>query len=199
MKAPLFIKRQIYIYISVVCRCFYALCLVFLLPVNRAPALESVVVDQNKVKAVVVYNLSRFVEWPETVFDSEEPRFSICLLGESPLEYALPAMEGKRMQKHKVVFRKLEKLPAEKCQVVFISFSEKEKLSEILPVLHQEPILSVSDIKGFAQQGGVVGLLQTGTRIRFEINVQAAKQSGLSIRAPLLELAELVDPSGTEE
>ena len=50
-------------------------------------------------------------------------------------------------------------------------------------------MLTVSDMEGFAEAGGVIGLMKTDEKIRFEINLLAAKEAGLVISSRLLSLA----------
>ena len=53
-------------------------------------------------------------------------------------------------------------------------------------------MLTVSDMEGFAEAGGVIGLMKTDEKIRFEINLLAAKDAGLVINSRLLNLAQIV-------
>ena len=53
-------------------------------------------------------------------------------------------------------------------------------------------ILTVSDIDTFCQYGGIVGFVTENKKVRFRINVDAAKRAELQISSKLLELAEVV-------
>ena len=55
--------------------------------------------------------------------------------------------------------------------------------------LGSQPVLTVSDLPGFAQQGGVIGLVRQGGRLRFEINRGVAQAAGLRLSVDLLSLA----------
>jgi hypothetical protein len=81
------------------------------------------------------------------------------------------------------------------CHILFISRSEKERLPALLSQLKGSPVLSVSEIKGFAEQGGMVNLLLANKTVKMEINQSAAEQAGLQISAKLLKLARLVNSS----
>ncbi len=54
------------------------------------------------------------------------------------------------------------------------------------------PVLTVSDLPGFAQQGGVIGLVRQSGRLRFEVNRGVAQSAGLRLSADLLSLAMTV-------
>ena len=81
----------------------------------------------------------------------------------------------------------------ENCQIVYISESKKAFLNPILQSLAGTPILTLSDIEGFAEQGGMLQFTYLSKRIGFLINQQSAKASHLTIAAPLLDLATVVD------
>ena len=56
-------------------------------------------------------------------------------------------------------------------------------------------MLIVGESAGFAQRGAAVNFFIEANKIRFEINVDAARQRGLKISAKLLTLAKIVGAS----
>jgi hypothetical protein len=61
-----------------------------------------------------------------------------------------------------------------------------------MAALEELPILTVSEIEGFAQRGGIINFIIVEKKIRFEINPDAAKQVGIHISSQLLQLARIV-------
>jgi hypothetical protein len=59
------------------------------------------------------------------------------------------------------------------------------------------PVLTVSEMPGFDELGGMVNFFIEDRRIRFEINPQAAARSGLRISSQLLNLSRIVDAKPT--
>jgi hypothetical protein len=59
-------------------------------------------------------------------------------------------------------------------------------------------MLSVSDVEGFGQRGGMVNLLTTGRKIRIEVNMDEARRNGFDISAKLLRLARIVTDGKVE-
>lgn len=150
---------------------------------------------EAKIKAAVVFKTIKFVEWPEKAFSSPKAPLGVCLFGESPLVDALRLTDGVEAQGHSLQFRQspYAKVRAEGCQVAFVAQSEAGRLTQILNDLANKPVLLISDIDGFAQQGGAIGLVQADNKLRFEVNLKAARQAGLNLSAPLLELATVVE------
>lgn len=78
------------------------------------------------------------------------------------------------------------------CQILFISTPEKEIMLEILSKIKDRPILTVSETNDFCQSGGVINFIAVNNKIRFEINVEAAKRSDLIISSKLLKLSKII-------
>jgi hypothetical protein len=56
------------------------------------------------------------------------------------------------------------------------------------------PVLTVGDAPGFARDGGMLGLVQQGSRIVFDANPTAIRVSGLQVSSKVLKLARIVGP-----
>ena len=76
--------------------------------------------------------------------------------------------------------------------MAFVSESEQRRLSPILAGLESHHVLSIGDMEGFAEQGGIIGLTKVDGKVRFAINVDAAQRAGLTISSKLLKLASIV-------
>ena len=76
--------------------------------------------------------------------------------------------------------------------ILFISASERARLGEILRQLGDASVLTVSEVSGFANRGGMINLVATKNRVKIEINRNAAEQANLSISPQLLKLATIV-------
>ncbi len=88
---------------------------------------------------------------------------------------------GKRQQR-------LSESPA----AVFISSPHAASAKEVREGLHGVSVLTTGESKDFAAQGGIIGFLVEDVRVRFEVNLQMAKQARLSISSKVLSLARRV-------
>lgn len=75
---------------------------------------------------------------------------------------------------------------------VFIPSAYQAELPGLLRRLGPGPVLTIGDSSHFIDEGGVIGFLQEGSKLRFEINQGAAAKKGLTLSARLLELAKTV-------
>ncbi len=144
-------------------------------------------------KAAYLYNFAKFVDWPAGVFLNKNAPITLCILGKDPFGSALKTITGKNVGKRKLVIQHLTRLESLKqCHILFISTSEEKRLPQILSSINGKPILTISEIKGFTQCGGIINFI-TIENIRFEINEDAAHQAGLRISSELLKLAKSVN------
>jgi hypothetical protein len=132
---------------------------------------------EPEVKAAFVAKFAGFVKWPAGGGLTN----TIGVAGDDAVGGALGGMAKVKKSKRP------EDLKT--CQIVFIPSSERANLGAILAGLAGTAVLTVSDIDGFAKQGGMIGFVKDGDKVRFEINNGVAKRAGLAIDVRLLKLA----------
>ena len=77
--------------------------------------------------------------------------------------------------------------------MLFIAYSEKDHLRDILQALSDSKTLTVSEIDRFPMKGGMIQFDQVGEKITLDVNPTAAKRAGLSLRAQLLQVSKIQD------
>lgn len=149
---------------------------------------------EYKVKAAYLYNFTKFVTWPEQAFNFlPETPLNICILGEDPFGHSIDLLNNKTARGREVVVTYLQQFDESSvCHVMFISRSEKDRAEEIIASIGDRPVLTVSDIDGFAMKGGCIRLDIVEGKVRFNINIRAARSAHLQMSAKLLELARVV-------
>ena len=78
------------------------------------------------------------------------------------------------------------------CAIVFVTDVDEHRQAEALRTLRGLPVLTIGDAEGFADAGGVIGLVAADERIQFEVNLEAAQHASLKINSQLLKLARAV-------
>jgi hypothetical protein len=159
-----------------------------------APAvLQAQVAGEYEVKAAFLYNFTKFVEWPPTAFADEKSPIQICVFGGNPFGKSLTELTGQEVAGRKlIVVRTPEMAKLEGCQILFISRSERERVSSILSEVREAPVLTVADTKGFLDDGGIVNFILEGSKVRFEISQEAADRAKIKISSKLMRLAKYV-------
>jgi hypothetical protein len=145
------------------------------------------------IKAAIVYKLAKFVEWPGASFADAGSPLRLCMLGTTPLADALRAAEGRAVHGHPITVGQVDDPGrVDACHIVYIANDQQHRLPALLALFDGRPVLSISEIDGFADNGGVIGIVRRGTRLGFQVNLGSARRAGLLVSAPLLELAEVV-------
>jgi hypothetical protein len=146
-----------------------------------------------QVKAAMVYNLAKFVDWPGRTSSDDSTPLTICWLGSGPLAEELQAIDGKLVRNRPVVVRQV-KTTAEvgDCQILVLDRTQQAQLPGVLKMADWNKIFTISDIKGFAAAGGMLGFVNDGGKVRFEINLAAVEAANIKVSSQVLSLAVIV-------
>jgi hypothetical protein len=145
-------------------------------------------------KAAFLYNFASFVDWPPQAFHDDDAPFVIGILGHDPFGPVLDEMvRGEWAKNRPLVVRRLAR-PAEipHCQIVFISRSEASRIAEVLRYCVGRAVLTVADLPGFVELGGMIGFSNEGNRVLLQVNPRAAAAVELVISSKLLRVAHHV-------
>jgi hypothetical protein len=147
--------------------------------------------NEYEVKAAFLYKFASFVEWPP---ESANTPLCIAVVGQDPFGVALDdVVKGKSINGRTFLIKRFKSgQDATGCHIVFISATEKGRVRSILDQLRGISILTVSDIPGFCQGGGMIDFELLDQKVRFEINPEAAERARLKISSKLLSVAKIV-------
>jgi len=150
---------------------------------------------EYQLKALFLYNFAKFVDWPAGTFPETNSPIIIGVLGKDRFGPILDKTINQPLNGHPFVIRRFATVAeADGCHILFISDQETRRLDEILRSLKGRSILTVSEIENFARQGGLIQFITVDDKIRFLINNNAARSSGLRISSQLLNLAVKIYP-----
>ena len=146
------------------------------------------------IKAGFTYNFAKLMDWPANAFPQPNSPIVIGILGMDPFGGTLDqVLQGKQANGRDFVVKHLKWGQEFKdCDILFISSSEVTHVDEVLRAVHGMPILTIGEMPGFAQHGGIINFIVEDNRVRFEVNVDAAKQANINISSRLLSLAKIV-------
>jgi hypothetical protein len=146
-----------------------------------------------KIKAALLFNFAKFVEWPAEAFADKTSPWVIGVFaqkGQNPFENHLEqTIRGKKVNDRPLRVKECYSVTeATSCHILFICSSETERLPEIIDGLRDTHVLTVGEADDFIKTGGMIRFV-TQDKIRFEINDEAAKKVGLKISSKLLSYA----------
>lgn len=157
---------------------------------------------ENKVKAGYLGNFGAYIDWPAKAIEGDAQNFYIGVLGKAAVvPYLEKIAESKAIKNRKIVVRHFVSADEYKpCHILFVASepatdkneSAEDRLTAALKKTQGGHVLLVGEHEGFAEKGAAINLFLDETRIRFEINPDAAKEAGLVISAKLLKLGKIV-------
>jgi YfiR/HmsC-like len=150
--------------------------------------------SEYQIKAIYLYNFSKFVEWPPAAALAQDEPFPICVLGKDPFGPVLDTiLSGEDSAGKRYVARRISRpQDAASCRILFVAASEEGRLKEVVAAVDKLSVLTVSDIPRFSQRGGMIQFLLDGDKVRFEVNLTNATDAGLILSSDLLKVAVTV-------
>jgi hypothetical protein len=132
-----------------------------------------------------------FTTWPEGFWPSDKSDFLLSVLGNDPFGLALSGLQEKRVRGKNIRLKYVSAVSSdlEQSQLLFVSKSERKELARIIECTRNKPVVTVSDIEGFAAAGGIFEFTKKDGRLSFIINNSRAKNNGIHINSSLLKLA----------
>jgi hypothetical protein len=172
----------------------FAFCLVSVLVPGIAAAQEDSV-DEYKLKAAMLFNLTNFVEWPNSAYPDRKAPITLCILGQDPFAISLSSTIPRETDKGRsMVVRHLQSDQETRgCHILYVSLSERRTTAHIFSTLNGSCILTVGEMTQFAARGGIIQFSMEDQHVRFDINLDAAYRAGLKISSKLLALAQIVN------
>ncbi len=151
---------------------------------------------EYELKAAFLFSFAKFVEWPDKSFAGAKSAFTVCVIGSDPFgSYLDEYFLGKTIADRPTEvdhFPSFAAAAGRRCQIAFVSASEKPHLRDVIEAFRGQSTLLVGDTQGFAESGGAIEFLLENNRIRFAINPEAADRADLKVSSKLLALAEIV-------
>lgn len=157
------------------------------------PTIADDISREYRIKAAYLYNLSKFITWPDEDTISKDTPITLCIFGYNPFENYLDKLREHPVRGRTISIRYLdEKQSVDGCQLLFISQHNANAPKLLTAPPPYPPILTVSDNQDFLTGGGMVALISANNNVQLDINLTRAKQAGLIFSANLLEVAHRI-------
>ena len=154
--------------------------------------------DEPLIKAAFIYNFAKFTSWPENIWQDSQAPLKLCTVGKDALVSELKHLAGKTIQQHPVTVHPLKNMQAVKnCQLLYIATSEKKQYTDILKVVQDKPVLTISELANFENSGGIIRLYRDKSQ-HFIINLGVAREAGLVLSSRLLNVARVINHEGAQ-
>ena len=148
-------------------------------------------VTEAALKAAFIYNFAKFTEWPSDAMPQAEP-LVMCVLGDPAVGDALgQTVKDRMLAGHAMtVLHAAPGGPQRVCHVLYVSGVTTGQAATLVAKMRDAPVLTISDVEGFTELGGIAQFFFEQGRMRFNVNVESATRGRLKISSRLLALAK---------
>ena len=147
-------------------------------------------VTEPSLKAAFIFAFAKFTEWPQDVLPATAT-FAACVLRNSPIHSALQRTVKDRLLSGRAISVSEVQLDGKlrSCHLLYATGITPAEVSLILTAVKGAPVLTISDVDNFAEQGGIAQMFVENGKMRFDLNLEVARRSRLQLSSKLLILA----------
>lgn len=182
------------------------LVLLSLLVANGLSAATIDVEKAGRLMAAYMWHIAGFTTWPAEKVGNKKRPIAICVLGADPkgvgptIVARIESPKGLQAKGRPLQVLNLrlfmdqsqpDTILAElqRCDLLFMSEGSDVGWSQIKSIVGPLPIVTVSDMAGFAEQGGMIEyFIDDKGHVRMIVNIAARKRAGVVLSAKLLAL-----------
>ncbi len=150
--------------------------------------------SEADIKVLFLFNFTKYVEWPEDVFDSPTAPLIIGFTGDRKLADSLRTLAANKTYKGRPIeiFNEVNVETASGCHILFLSEAGSKNTEALLAPLRSPPGLKVGESDDFTRLGGIIRFNRNDDKVRLEIKTAAVETSRLKLGAKLLGVAAVV-------
>lgn len=141
--------------------------------------------QDDKVKAIFVYNFTRYLEWPE-----KPGNFVITVLGKTQLFSELTDISSKKQVGTAEMEVRSVGIAQEisDCHIVYVTSSKTDMIPAIQQSAKNKKFLIISESPGACQKGSCINFINQAGKLTFEISKVNISSYGLTLSSALLDL-----------
>ncbi len=152
---------------------------------------EGKAADEYDIRAAMLFNITRFVDWRAGKIDTQHRQISVCIVGSDPIGASFDHFLQEQGNSAKTIkVRHLASFDlANTCDVLYVSVRELKSLKRVGAELAKAGVLVISESPNAAIPSQIIGLPTIDEHVHIEVNLSAAKLAGITISSKLLHLA----------
>jgi hypothetical protein len=156
-----------------------------------AAAGAGMVASEERVEAAYLHKFLNYAEWPPAGFPQADTPYVIGVAGDDTVADELARIAaGRSVNNRGVIVKRL--LPGDTVNglhMLYVGRAERAHLAQWLRLARGRPILTVSAFDGALEQGSIINFRIVDDRVRFEVSIDAAEQSGIHLNSRLFSVA----------
>lgn len=138
-------------------------------------------VTQPQLQALFIKKITKYVLGPDKRRIATEHPVTVATITPKKLSRFF-----KKPEKFKLV-----RWPDEESKVLFINVDNPRIIAAVLKKVKGKPVLTIGQSSDFLRLGGMINLVESGSRFKLQVNICAARKAGLTVSSKLLKLSEI--------
>jgi hypothetical protein len=140
-----------------------------------------------------LFSFAKFTAWPADALPPAR-ELSMCVVGDEAVRTALEqTVSGHTIDGRSLSVRTLgSSASASACHLLYVSGESLARATGQLEGVRGAAVFTVSDGERFAESGGIAELARVKGRMRFTVNLGAARRARLRLGSQLLNLATII-------
>lgn len=158
--------------------------------------LGSQTVSDPALRAAYLFNFAKFIEWPASAGGAPVP-LRVCSTDARVAEELMALVAGKVINGRSVAGAHVSvEAGARACAIVHAGGLNERQSKALLTTLDNHPIFTIGDSDRFTALGGAAHFYLERGRLRFAINLDIVRRTGLRIDPGLLTMAQIIRHPG---
>lgn len=142
--------------------------------------------DISVIKAALSYNFAKYTQWPDS---QKNKTITLCYFNPA-YDVGFDKLANRTISGESVRVKKIDIIEdIADCQLAYIDRKDRSKLQRFFISLDKKPILTVSDMAGFVDDGGMIEIVSQDNKLRFKVNLEQLQKQGLTLSSQVLNLA----------
>ena len=149
---------------------------------------------EYRIKAAFLCKFGNYVEWPDLPASAVQAPFEVGVFATpSVADELVIAARTQTVNGRPIVVRRLERSDSiDGLSLIFVARSHAARLAEVLAVVKDRPVLTVTETDPGTATGSMVNFIVVDDKVKFDISLSAAERGKLRISARLLGVARSV-------
>jgi hypothetical protein len=181
-----------------------ALLVFWLAAAGLAPAVPAraagtpIAASEERVEAAYLHKFLNYADWPPASFPQADTPYVIGVAGDDAAAATVAdelahIAAGRSVNNRGVIVKRV--LPGDSpaslndLHMLYIGRGERARLAQWLRQVKGRPVLTVTAAEGGLEQGSIINFRIVDERVRFEVSLDAAEQSGLRLNSRLFSVA----------
>lgn len=154
--------------------------------ISSSSLLGAQVGDEYTLKAALAYNFAKYTQWSPSLAGQT---IEFCFFNDMYSESFAPLI-NRTIDNKRIVIKRLPNLvDIESCDLIYLDRDNRAMLEAISNLPAGRAILTISDLSGFSENGGMIEIQTIDNRLRFKINLITAQEAGITFGSQVLSLA----------